>query len=287
MKISIIVPFYNSETTLEKCAHSLIYQDFPDDEYEIIMVDNNSTDMSSDIVSRFPRIKLEFEEKQGSYAARNRGLKIARGDIIAFTDSDCAPRKYWLANIERTISQGVFLAIGRLFPPNDDKLLSMIMAYEYAKDTFVFNSNIEDLYYGHTNNMAVSREVFDTLGNFQERLRGGDSILVRKAVKHYGCDCVKYLETMCVEHMEVNTIRSYYKKVFIYGRSRESYKNQAQIRQLSFPEKIMIFRNSKQQSNDSFLESLCSLVLLSIGLVFWNIGKLSVAFISSSPTEQE
>lgn len=94
--ISVVVPFYNAEKYIEKCAEALLTQSYPTTRYEIIMVDNNSTDRSVDLIKKYPRIKLLSQQKQGSYAARNQGVAASKGTILAFTDADCVPSSDWL-----------------------------------------------------------------------------------------------------------------------------------------------------------------------------------------------
>src|SRR5947199_3998475 len=74
MDISVIVPFYNEEGYVEQCVQALLSQDYPKERYEVILVDNNSSDRSAEIVRRYPGIKLLSEGLQGDFAARNRGL---------------------------------------------------------------------------------------------------------------------------------------------------------------------------------------------------------------------
>lgn len=90
-KISVIVPVYNTERYLRHCLDSLLCQDI-DEKYEIIVINDGSTDNSPDIAaayaSCFENIKLYSQENAGLSAARNTGLKYARGKYIAFVDSD-------------------------------------------------------------------------------------------------------------------------------------------------------------------------------------------------------
>ncbi len=90
MKFSIIVPVYNVEQYLEKCLDSLQEQDYTD--YEILCVNDGSTDGSRKILTemenRFPQMRIIDRENGGLSAARNTGLKAAKGDYIVFVDSD-------------------------------------------------------------------------------------------------------------------------------------------------------------------------------------------------------
>lgn len=104
VKLSFIVPVYNVEQYLRKCVESLIKQDFSD--YEIILVDDGSTDESPQICDEFAgmdnrwiddryTIRVIHQENGGLSAARNAGLKEAKGEYVCFVDSD----DYWEKNV--------------------------------------------------------------------------------------------------------------------------------------------------------------------------------------------
>ena len=87
--VSIIIPTYNTEKYIEKCIQSVLEQTYTD--YEIIIVDDCSTDNSMDVVARFkdPRIKvIKNEINRGPSYSRNRGIQLSKGDFIALLDSD-------------------------------------------------------------------------------------------------------------------------------------------------------------------------------------------------------
>lgn len=92
MKLSIIVPVYNAAPWLPRCLDSLLDQGLDDSEYEIILVDDGSTDASSEILARYaadhPQIRVHTQENGGQWTARNTGLGLARGEWISFVDAD-------------------------------------------------------------------------------------------------------------------------------------------------------------------------------------------------------
>lgn len=88
MKCSLIIPAYNAEKTITTCLESALHQSLLIDHYEIILVDDGSTDNTSEIVSRYP-VRLIQQTNQGPAVARNKGAHEAQGDILVFTDSDC------------------------------------------------------------------------------------------------------------------------------------------------------------------------------------------------------
>ena len=94
--ISVIVPFLEEEEYIERCLKSLIDQDFFRDEYELIFIDNGSTDASAEILRRYSRVILLTEPAGNEYAARNKALELAKCDIIAFTIADYVVERNWL-----------------------------------------------------------------------------------------------------------------------------------------------------------------------------------------------
>ena len=117
MTFSVIVPYLNAVNYIEQCICSLGGQDFQTDEFELIFIDNGSSDGSSAIVERHPEIIHLKEETKGAYAARNRGLEIATGNIIAFTDADCVVSTAWLTEINKGLHiQVADIAVGLQMP---------------------------------------------------------------------------------------------------------------------------------------------------------------------------
>jgi glycosyltransferase involved in cell wall biosynthesis len=85
-KVSVIIPAYNAEKFLERAIRSVLAQAF--DDYEIIVVDDGSTDKTAEVASSFKEVHLFHQERSRQAAARNRGIKEAQGSYIAFLDAD-------------------------------------------------------------------------------------------------------------------------------------------------------------------------------------------------------
>src|SRR5690625_4626709 len=96
--ISVIIPVLDNEDGLRACVHALQQQSLPSERFEIIVVDNGSEDGTLEAAGELPVRLFSQVEPKTPYAARNRGLKEARGRIIAFTDSLCIPDRQWLEN---------------------------------------------------------------------------------------------------------------------------------------------------------------------------------------------
>ena len=219
MDFSIVVPFFNAGPYIERCVRGLVAQTYPAERYEVLLVDNNSTDGSDALVRQFAGVKLLTERLQGSYAARNRGLAEARGDIVAFTDPDCVPREDWLEQIARAMAEpGVAVVQGDRLFASDTGVVGSLAAYESALSARIFQTRAADSYYGYTNNMAARTAVLRAFGGFETRDRGADTVFLRAVASKYGESAVAYAPEMLVRHLEIASIGDYLRKKAIYGR---------------------------------------------------------------------
>ena len=95
--ISIIIPTYKDWDRLTLCLNALADQTYPRGSFEVIVV-NNNPDSRAQTFKVPEGFKLVTESRSGSYAARNAGVRLAKGEIIGFTDSDCIPDRDWIKN---------------------------------------------------------------------------------------------------------------------------------------------------------------------------------------------
>jgi glycosyltransferase involved in cell wall biosynthesis len=121
--VSVVIPLYNDASTIGSCLDSVLSQDYPGDRFEVIVVDNGSTDGSDRIAAQHPVTLVYERDTLTSYAARNRGISAARGDIVVFTDSDCLPRPGWLRALVEAFEDDAVPAAGGPIeeaPPDSD-----------------------------------------------------------------------------------------------------------------------------------------------------------------------
>ena len=100
-KTSLVIPAYNEEKNLEECLLSAMKNSF----FEIIVVDNNSSDKTKEIADKITGVKVIQEFKKGPTFARGRGFREAGGDLIAFIDADTRMPKGWIEKVEREFNQ--------------------------------------------------------------------------------------------------------------------------------------------------------------------------------------
>lgn len=171
--ISVIVPIFNAEIYIKTLILSLKNQSYTN--FEVILVNNNSTDKTvqliSDLIFSDARFNLiHCSEKPSSYCARNKGVQSAKGDILAFTDSDCIPELDWLVNIKESMKERILLS-GHV----ELELIDRTNIWEVF-DKVAHMKNKEKSAKGHvaTANMAVMKEDFYKVGFFSEVSSGGD-----------------------------------------------------------------------------------------------------------------
>lgn len=276
IRMSVVVPVCNTARHLERCLGALRGQDYPADEYEILAVDNNSTDESPAILARATGVRVLRERKQGSYAARNRAVREARGSLLAFTDSDCIPDRGWLRAIEAAMADPrVQVVLGLRRPSLDHGVVKLLGDYEAKKDELVLSSATPEVYYGFTNNMGLRRTTFDRYGPFVERDRGSDTIFVRRVVDGEGCGAAAFCPAARIEHAELDGIASYYRKMFTYGRSRRLYGHIMNTRPLTASERLTALRRCVADGRYRWSEECLLVGALAGGMLAWTLGSLS------------
>ncbi len=113
MRLSVVIPTYNSRKLLSACLEALLNQDFDASRFEVVVSDDSSTDgtavLMDDFASRFEargtRLRYVHNERGGAGAARNAGILVSDGEAVAFTDADCVPGRGWLSAIDRHFNE--------------------------------------------------------------------------------------------------------------------------------------------------------------------------------------
>ena len=209
--VSVIVPVYNDAERLKLCLEALAAQDYPC--YEVIVADNGSTDREVERVCEAFGVTFVTETKVGSYAARNTGVSLAKGELLAFTDADCIPEPQWLARgVKRFVKTPNCGLVGgriRVFA-QDPERPTTVELYEVAL-AFPQRTYVENSRYGATANVFTSRAVFEEVGPFNERLRSGGDREWGQRVAAAGYTLV-YAHEACVRHPARRTFAELYKK---------------------------------------------------------------------------
>ncbi|MEM7199737.1 MAG: glycosyltransferase family 2 protein [Planctomycetota bacterium] len=238
--VSVIVPFYERERYIAACIESLLSQEGVDggrSAYEIVLIDNRSTDSSAAIARSYDGVTVLEEAKQGAYAARNAGIRHARAPILAFTDADCVVAKDWL----RTILGGfedpaTGMLVGHCrYPKDASPLLRMLGAYENAKTHYVLTRCSSAHHFCYANNLAVRTSVFEEIGLFEEWPRAADSELVHRLAARRPDLAVRFCADMRVTHLEFLQGMARMKRLSLYTHTNAKIQS---FRELTFGQRL-------------------------------------------------
>ena len=163
ISISVVIPVYNEEKSISRCLTALKNQTFPQKDYEIIVVDNNSTDRTAQIVRKM-KVKVFPEKEQGYVFALRRGCSKSEGEIIAITDADTLVPRDWLEKIYQVFQQNpqvVYLGGKAIFRP---KIFLTVLIEP------IWNLGCWFLGFGPGFNLAVRKKVYHKIGGFRKEV---------------------------------------------------------------------------------------------------------------------
>lgn len=165
-QLSIVVPHFNQPEQLDRCLASLRAQSLDRERIEIIVCDNGSDRLPTDVVGQWPGIALLSEPEPGPGPARNSGVARSNSDLLAFIDADCTAAPGWIEAILKTFSQDDIAVFGGDVRVSfaDPAHPTMVEPYEAV---FAYrNREYIEAGYSGTGNLAMRREVFDDVGGF-------------------------------------------------------------------------------------------------------------------------
>lgn len=199
--VSIIIPYYgDSIDQLSKCILAIEKQSYSKDRIEILVIDNNKSQKIDRQVISNECVKIIHEPRIGSYAARNKGIEVASGEALAFTDSDCIPGEHWLENGLIALAQypgmtvvggGIVFTFRNAAEPNIFELIDSTIHLRQIE--YVRNMN-----YAATANLFSRRSMFEKFGNFDSNYRSGgdrewgDRLRENGVLFHYAPEAIVY-----------------------------------------------------------------------------------------------
>jgi len=168
LQVSVVIPTYNAGQKLRECLGALQKQTYPRERYEIIVVDDGSTDDTKSIIEegggRFP-IRYCHQENKGPAAARNRGAGMALGDMILFTDADCVPSETWIQEIISPFHNPEIVAVKGAYKTNQRSLWARFAQVEFNER---YHKLLKQEYIDmiDTYSAGFKKEVFLSMGGF-------------------------------------------------------------------------------------------------------------------------
>lgn len=216
-KISVVICAYNAERTMDACLASLRELRYPN--YEVIVVNDGSTDRTEAIAQRYPQFRLISQSNKGLSVARNVGLEAARGEIVAYTDSDCVVDPDWLTYLAYKFTSSDFVAVGgpNLPPPEDSPTAAYVAAAPGGPTHVLLDDEVAEHIPGC--NMAFRKVALEGIGGFDPVHRAaGDDVDVCWRLQDAGYR-IGFSPAAQVWHFRRNTIRAYLKQQMGYGQA--------------------------------------------------------------------
>lgn len=220
--LSIVIPVYNDPEGIKTTLSSLTQQTVPKSRYEIIAVDNNSTDTTRDVIKdfteKYDNVVLTTEERvQSSYAARNTGIKASQAEIIAFVDADMIVPNDWVDSVIsefQEISPDYMGCNVEVVAPEKTTIGKFNESYG-----FPINYYIQEMNFAPTCCLVVSRALLKDIGKFNASLiSGGDSEFGRRAADN---DYSMYFaDNITMYHPARTTLKELISKGTRIGRGR-------------------------------------------------------------------
>ena len=214
-KASVVICSYNGASTVESCLRSMRRINYPD--YEVVFVDDGSTDRTQDIVTRFPEVINIKQKNMGLSYARNVGAHAATGEVVVYTDSDCEADEDWLYYLCLALVRGNYGGVGGPnLIPDEGSWVADCVGLSPGGPTHVM---IDDRTADHVPgcNMAFWKHVLMEVNGFDSQFRkAGDDVDVIWRIQHRGY-AIAFSPSAQVWHYRRNSVKAYLKQQRGYG----------------------------------------------------------------------
>ncbi|WP_255169131.1 glycosyltransferase [Natrononativus amylolyticus] len=219
--LSVVVPVYNDPRGIRETLESVTAQTYPAEAYEILAVDNGSTDGTREVIRAFESfhdtVRLLVEDEiQGSYAARNEGIEHARGEIVSFVDADMTVEEDWAESIVASYEEHGWDYMGcpvELYVERE----TLTATYDRTLGGFPVEQYMRERNFTGTGSLSVRREVFDAVGRFDERIVSQGDGEFGKRVAEAGFD-QHFEPEITMYHAARSDLRAWLRKQVRIGR---------------------------------------------------------------------
>ena len=215
--VSVVICAYNAERTMRPCLESLRRLDYPN--FEVIIVDDGSRDATAAISADFPEFRLIRQPNKGLSVARNVGLHAARGEIVAYTDSDCVVDPHWLTLMVRAMNDSGFDGCGGPnYAPHEEGWVERCVAASPGAPCHVLIGDDRAEHLAGCN-MIYRKDALLEVGGFDPRFTAaGDDVDICWRLIDSG-RVLGFCPAAFVWHFRRNTVKAYYGQQRGYGKA--------------------------------------------------------------------
>lgn len=214
--VSVIIPAYNAAATLPACLTALAAQTYPRDRYEVIVVDDGSQDTTAEIAAA-AGVRVIRQANAGPAAARNAGAAAAQGELLLFTDADCAPVPGWISALVGAFADPLVAGAKGAYLTQQRGLVPRFTQLEY-EDRYDRMAGAETIDFVDTYSAAYRQEIFQANGGFDTIFPTASvedqELSFRLAEKGYR---LVFVPQARVYHRHNPTLRAYLRRKFYIG----------------------------------------------------------------------
>ena len=225
--ISVICPIYNEEKYIARCVESILEQDYPQDDMEVLFMDGMSTDRTRDILARYvaqyPFIRVEDNPERIVPYAMNRGIEVSRGDVIIRLDAHAFYPKNYFSTLVRSLNElhaDNVGAVCKTLPARQTwicKAIATVLSSAFGMGNSYFRIGVREVTLVDTVPFGCyPRRVFNEVGLYDvELVRNQDDELNARIIQHGGK--IYLLPDLVVEYYARDTIKKTYRMFYQYG----------------------------------------------------------------------
>lgn len=267
MDVSVVVPARDAAHTIGSCLEALLAQSASPGWYEVIVVDDGSSDETRDVAER-KRVKVLSQGHEGPAAARNRGVAEARGEIVLFTDADCVPAANWLDEMIKPFQDQEIVGVKGAYRTRQRGVVPRFVQWEY-EERYQRMARLPRIDFIDTYSAGYRRDVFLRAGGFDTGYPNASvedqELSFRLARQGY---TMVFNPQAVVYHQHPETLRAYFRRKFNIG-----YWKVRVLR--SYPQKAVADSHTPQTLKAQMILLAVLLPLLALSLVRGSFGWLA------------
>jgi glycosyltransferase involved in cell wall biosynthesis len=215
-QISVVVPAFQASATIERCVRALTAQTLPREQYEVIVVDDGSSDDTAIRAEKAGAHVLRLSRNMGPAAARNAGVAIARGETVVFTDADCEPTQAFVAALTEQLRDPLVGGSKGVYVSKQRALVARFVQLEY-ESRYRHTARHNSLDFVDTYACCFRRADITRIGGFDARLRRCEDQEMSFRLAEAGV-CVRFAPAARTYHLHCDDLRSYLRKKFRIAR---------------------------------------------------------------------